>query len=181
MKKLDYPDFSKVPRKEVQLGIITSEISEMNERIKNRYKTFQGTFSRNAKPQWIDPSGLIEAMRFDGQGAIHVEQYGNRKSNRQNDYFRGVFIPHFLKALRNAGYDDITTNDDALEVMKGLFFKKSDVKIKGEYIPRYLSTKNSEWPKDLWEIKLQAIRAWTRDNLSYEIPPPNEPDLNEEK
>jgi hypothetical protein len=177
MKKLDYPDFSKVPTVQDQID----GVKKMNDRIKTRYKTFQCTFRKGWKPKFVDSKGLLQAMDFDGEGAIHIEQYGNMKSNRQNDYFRGVFIPHFLKALRNAGYGDITTNEDALEVMKGIFFKKNELEIKGEYIPRYLSTKNSEWPKDLWELKLQAIRAWTNDRLGYDIPPPNEPDLNEKE
>jgi len=175
------PDFSEVPSKEKQLGIITSEISEMNDRIKNRYKTFQGTFSKNAKPQWIDPAGLIEAMRFDGQGAIHIEQYGNRKSNRQNDYFQGVLMPHVLKALRNAGYTWACTNDDARAFVKERYFKLESVFAGDLEIPRHQSTKNSEWPKDTWEMKMMAIRADIRNIFSYDIPPPNEPDLNEEK
>lgn len=137
---------------------------------------------KDGLPKMVVPSlSLIDQCKeWEGlEGKLTLEVYGKNKSNRQNRYFRGVLIPHFLKALRNAGYQEITKDSQALAIIKHYFFK-NDFKIGKTEIPDYLSTCNKDWSTKDWESKIEEIRIWTIDKLSYDIPPPNEPDYNEE-
>ena len=108
-------------------------------------------------------------------GEITIDT-SSQKSNKQNRYFRGVVIPHFLKAIREAGYNEIVTDRDALDVLKGLFFKMDPIKIGKKEYPRYASTSNADWNTEEWENKMEQIRMFTLDKLNYSIPLPNERD-----
>jgi len=173
MKKLYYPDFSKVPEKEFQLGIKESEISEVNDRIKNRYKTFQGTFSKNAKPQWTDPAGLIEAMRFDGQGAIHIETYGDNKTKYMQGYFEGVLVRSVFDCLREFGESEICTKSDARAWIKQKFFLKRVFMVGGVLCYDTYSLSNVDWNKKEFSDKMEYIWQFFIENYDWTIPPPD--------
>lgn len=131
-------------------------------------------------------AGLWEHVNNDEKDFIELTKkwagkYGeitldisSQKSNRQNRYFHGVLIPHFLKAIRDAGYNEIVNDKDAKDLIKGLFFKLDPIKIGKKEYPRYASTCNADWDTECWEAKMSQIRAWTFDKLNYEIPEPNE-------
>ena len=103
-----------------------------------------------------------------------VLDISSQKSNRQNRYFHGVLIPHFLKAIREAGYNEIVNDKDAKDLIKGIFFKLEPLKIGKKEYPRYASTSNNNWDTASWESKMLEIRLWTIDKLNYTIPEPNE-------
>ena len=117
---------------------------------------------------------LATCEKWEGKSGYLTIDVSTSKSNRQNRYFRGVVVLHFLKALRQAGYNEIATEKEALDVMKGMFFQDDRIKIGSTEYPRYLSTSNADWDTETWENKMQYIRQWTSEKLKYMIPLPNE-------
>jgi serine protease inhibitor len=169
MKKLEYPDFSKVPTVQDQI----EGIKAMNERIKSPMKTFQGTFSKNGKPQWVDPAGVIEAMRFDGEGAIHIEQYGVNKTVYMQGYFEGVLVPSVLECLRNAGESAICTKNDARAWIKQTFFLRNTFMVNGRLFYDTYSLSNVDWTKKEFSDKMEYIWQFFIENYDWTIPPPD--------
>lgn len=93
------------------------------------------------------------------------------KTNRENKYFHGVLVPHVKKALENAGYN--FTREEVRQYIKFKFwgYKKHGV-IFAE------SLKNKKHNTKDWENKMVEIRQWVYDTFNYNIPLPNEINLN---
>ncbi len=135
---------------------------------------FEVIFKDGTMSMFGRESEYIQLLKkLDGkEGRVIVENYGSKKSNQQNRYFRGVLLPHALKAFREAGHN-LTNTDEALDVIKHYFFRYMK-RLSGENMICYLSTCNSEWSTDEWENKMSEIRNWFQDKLNYTIPLPNE-------
>lgn len=139
-------------------------------------KTFQVQFTESLwRHIHNDEKELVDTCKkWAGKYGEITLDISNQKSNKQNRYFHGVLIPHFLKAIRHAGYNEIVTDKDAKDLIKGLFFRLDPIKIGKKEYPRYASTCNADWDTEGWEAKMSQIRMWTLDKLNYTIPEPNE-------
>lgn len=109
----------------------------------------------------------------DGAYLVTIKK-ANRRSDNQNRYIHGVLFPEVRKALINAGYDDIRTNEDAKQVCKALFLKTDIPKPdgSGEFISRIKDT--SELSKTEMMEFVDTVIKWAADNLGWEIPYPGE-------
>ena len=107
-------------------------------------------------------------------GKYHITlKDARQRSIPQNRYYRGVVVPLVRKGLYDAGYDEVKTNDDAHEVMKGLFHKKDIVnKLTGDMITTVLSTTTFSIPE--FDNFIETICKWAAEFLGVVIPAPNQ-------
>lgn len=103
-----------------------------------------------------------------------------KKSNNQNDYFRGPLLDEIFKAFRDMGHDDVVTKTDAFWKIKNRFFIKRAEIIDGRPYVEFLSTDNKTWKTIDWENKMDQIRIFFAD-LGYTLPlPKKKTEPNEE-
>ena len=77
------------------------------------------------------------------------------------------------KGLYDAGYDEVTTNDDAHEVMKHIHLRKRIVsKQTGDVIDISNSSAKLSIPE--FNIYIEAICKWASEYLGIVIPEPND-------
>ena len=107
-------------------------------------------------------------------GKYHITIKDARKrSIPQNRYYRGVVVPIVRAGLYEAGYDEVKTNEDAHEVLKGLFHKKDIVnKQTGDVITTVLSTTEFSIPE--FDNYIERICKWAAEFLGVVIPAPNQ-------
>jgi hypothetical protein len=104
---------------------------------------------------------------------ITVERKSKKRSTQQSRFYWGVVVPIIKDALRNAGYDEIKTNEDAHEVLKGLFNKASFTdKATGDTIT-YGRTTTALTTTEFMEY-VAAIQQWAAEKLNCNIPDPHE-------
>jgi len=122
-------------------------------------------FSCKASDVKCAAPAIQEQLRLLSDATIDVtiEKHSNRKSNRQNRYFRGVVVPIIANY---AGY----TDDEAIGVIKARWF--TDTLDDGEAVVR--STRNTDWTTASWEAKMEQIRRDVMIMWDVYIPEPNE-------
>ena len=104
----------------------------------------------------------------DGSYMLTIEKH-NKRSGQQNRWLHGV-LPDILQGLRDAGYDEVKTNEDAKAVVKALFFKK--VYTNGiDEIEVIEGT--SQQDKIDFSIKADDIIRWAATYLNIDVAPPN--------
>ena len=101
---------------------------------------------------------------------IHTRK---QRSLPQNAYYHSIVVEMVREGLRDAGYDEVKTNEDAHEVLKSLFLKKQIVNHNtGEVLEIPGSTVGlttvqfSEFIEQVWK--------WSAEFLGIHIPAPNE-------
>jgi len=119
----------------------------------------------------------------DGEYTWEVTKYFNQRSNQENKYYWAVVVELVYEGLRDLGYGEIKTRDDAHNAIKSLFFskvikpvpKKRKVgrprKHEGEIVVAGSTAKVTT--KD-FEEKMEEIRRWSAEYLGVSIPEPNE-------
>lgn len=108
----------------------------------------------------------------DGKYIVERSRY-NKRSNQQNRYLHGLLIPEFKNALRDAGYDEVRTDDQAKEIMKNMFLKISTPNLNtGEAIEYTRHT--SELTKAELNELIDAVIKFCAESLNYQIAYPNE-------
>lgn len=93
------------------------------------------------------------------------------RSLPQNAYIHGVLFPEVLIAMRNAGYAEIRTPEDAKVVCKELFLKKQITNGKGDSV--YIVRNTSDLTKLEMTEFIENVRIWAFDYLGHEIQLPN--------
>jgi hypothetical protein len=91
-----------------------------------------------------------------------------KRSLQQNAWFHCV-LPEIRQALRDAGYDEVRTDQDAKDVVKSLFFKKT-VSNGIEDITVIEGT--SEQSKVNFAEKADEIIRWASEYLGIDVAPP---------
>jgi hypothetical protein len=104
----------------------------------------------------------------DGSYMLTIEKHSKR-SNQQNRWIHGV-LHEILHGLREAGYDEVKTVDDAKLIVKAMFFKKSYTNGL-ETIEVIEGT--SEQDKTDFAVKADEIIRWASEYLGIDIAPPN--------
>lgn len=109
----------------------------------------------------------------DGRYLITIEGHKNR-STQQNKYYHGCVLPLVKDGLRDIGYAEIKENEDAHEVLKYLFLKRSiPNEGTGEAIELLGSTTNLSTVE--FNLFIDQIIQWAAEYLGIQIPLPNEP------
>lgn len=103
-----------------------------------------------------------------GRYKVKIENE-DKRSNSQNAWFH-VVLPEILIGLRDAGYEDIKTPEDAKDLVKALFFKKQ-VSNGPETIEVIQGT--SKTSKLDFSSKAEEIIKWAAEYLGIEIAPPD--------
>jgi RNA-binding protein YhbY len=108
----------------------------------------------------------------DGKYLVSIKSI-KKRSLQQNAYYHGVVVPMVKEGLREAGYNEVRTNEDAHEILKHLFLKKKITSEKsGEEITIAGSTAKlktvefNQFLEDIWQ--------WAATYLNISIPQPNE-------
>ena len=117
---------------------------------------------KNTKVLWDYLKGLE-----DGRYKITISK-ANKRTLDQNSWFHSV-LPAIKDALRDAGFDDVRSEDDAKAVVKGLFFKKY-ISNGCETIPIIEGT--SESTKLDFASRADDIIKWAKDYLNIDVAPP---------
>lgn len=92
----------------------------------------------------------------------------SKRSLLQNAWFHAV-LPDILQGLREIGYNEIRTTEDAKDVVKALFFKKS-LTNGSETIEVIEGT--SEQSKINFAEKAEEIIMWASQYLGIDVAPP---------
>lgn len=108
----------------------------------------------------------------NGRYQITIESKNNR-SIQQNRYYHGVVVPIVKDGLRDVGFSEIRTSEDAHEVLKYLFLKKRIVNEEtGEVIEKLGSTAKLSTIE--FNEYVDEIIRWSAEYLGIQIPLPNE-------
>jgi hypothetical protein len=107
----------------------------------------------------------------DGHYLVRIEPKKKRSLN-QNAYFHGIMVPMVLQGLREAGYSEVKTPEDAKDIIKSLFLKKMvKSELTGEEIPVIRHT--SELTTVEFNLMMEECGQWASEYLGLFIPPPN--------
>lgn len=108
----------------------------------------------------------------DGRYKVSIEN-ANHRSNNQNSYVHGVIIPLVYEGLRDAGFEDIKTKEDAKLVIKTLFLKKKIYNPNnGDTIE--VTRHTSELTTLEMNEFIEDVIRWGAEYLNIQIPYPNE-------
>lgn len=103
----------------------------------------------------------------DGRYKITIQK-SNHRTLQQNAWLHAV-LPDILKGLRDMGYNDLRTVDDAKQVVKTLFFKK--IVTNGvEQIEVIEDT--SKTSKEIFIERADQIINWAKEYLGIDVAPP---------
>ena len=109
----------------------------------------------------------------NGRFVMKIEDK-NKRSLPQNAYYWSCVVPLVKDGLRDAGYDEIKTEEDAHEVMKHLFLRQQigSEKKGGEVLEFTRST--THLTKETFGEYLESIWKWSAEFLGVTIPNPGE-------
>lgn len=109
----------------------------------------------------------------DGRYRVTVNSY-KKRSLLQNNYYWSCMVPMVKDGLRDAGYNEVKTNEDAHEVLKQLFLKRKLLnEINGDEIVIPGSTAKLTTVE--FNLFIDDVIQWAATYLSITIPLPNEP------
>jgi hypothetical protein len=103
----------------------------------------------------------------DGRYLIKVQRH-NKRSIPQNKWFHAV-LPGIKDALRDAGFDDIKTEEDAKDLVKYLFFRKTVTNGMESFD---IVEGTSAQSKINFIDKSEEIIRWAAEYLGLDIAPP---------
>jgi len=108
----------------------------------------------------------------DGRYIIKIDK-ANKRSLPQNAYYHGVIIPLVLEGLKDIGYNEIRSHEDAHEVLKYLFLKKQiPNENTGEVVEILGST--AKLTTTEFNLFIDQVIQWAAEYLNVQIPLPNE-------
>lgn len=108
----------------------------------------------------------------DGPYLVTIKSV-RRRSLPQNDYYWACVVPMVKQGLKNAGYDEVETDEDTHEVLKHLFLKKEVFnKNTGEVITEIAGSTTKLQTYEFNEY-LEKIWRWAAQYLDMKIPSPN--------
>jgi hypothetical protein len=108
----------------------------------------------------------------DGKHLVTVKDFRKRSLN-QNAYYWGVVVPMVKDGLYQAGFDEVTTNEDAHEMLKQIHLTKRMVsKLSGDVIDLAGSSAKLTIPE--FNDYIERICKWAVEYLGVVIPSPEE-------
>lgn len=131
------------------------------------------TIRINKTNGWFD---LTEVFRVileltNGNYTITVKKSRNTRSDRQNRYLWGVVYPNLLKGFTDAGWDEITNEEQVHEICKAKFLTTEAVnKHTGEIMSFPLSTTKMDTIQ--FATYVDQIISFALEYLGIAIPQP---------
>ena len=122
---------------------------------------------------WFDLTEVFKAILelVDGDYTITVKKSRNTRSDRQNRYLWGVVYPHLLQGFIDAGWDEITNEEQIHEICKAKFLTIETVnKHTGEIVNYPLSTSKMDTLQ--FATYVDQIADFALENLNIVIPQP---------
>lgn len=122
----------------------------------------------------VNRSDLANVIRnlMDGKYLFKIERK-DKRTTQQNKYLHGVMLPVVRDALRDAGWNNIKTIDDAKDFIKIKFLKYDLVNEQtGEVVEMYRNT--SALTKLQFMELVQDVQIWLQDYFNIELPLPGE-------
>lgn len=104
----------------------------------------------------------------EGKYKVVIEP-SDKRSLQQNAWFHSV-LPDILKGLRDVGYNDVRTLDDAKDFVKSMFFKKSFTN--GSEVVEVIEG-TSKQSKINFAEKAEDIIIWAQQYLGIDVAPPD--------
>lgn len=122
----------------------------------------------------VNRGDLANVIRnlMDGKYLFKIERK-DKRTTQQNKYLHGVMLPVVRDALRDAGWNNIKTIDDAKDFIKIKFLKYDLVNEQtGEVAEMYRNT--SALTKLQFMELVQDVQIWLFDYFNIELPLPGE-------
>lgn len=109
---------------------------------------------------------------LDGHYRVEIKRVRRKRTLEQNGWLFGCIYPMLLKALNDAGWDDITTVEQVHEYFKSLLWKQRIVnRHTGEIVEIPYST--TEMDTVQFSTYCEKLRDYGREFLGIEIPDPD--------
>jgi hypothetical protein len=96
-----------------------------------------------------------------------------KRSNQQNAYLHGILIPEFRRALYQAGWDEISDDVRAKNLMKLMFLKSTIPNSQTGEAIEFIRDTSDLTKEEMGDLYDRVIR-FCAEKLSYIIPYPNE-------
>lgn len=93
----------------------------------------------------------------------------NNRSLDQNKYYWSCIVPLVRKGLFDAGYNDVTENETAHEILKHLFLKK---KVSNGIETIEIAGSSADLTTIEFSSYIEQIAQWASEYLGIVIPPP---------
>lgn len=111
-----------------------------------------------------------ELQQFEGKDVIiTIEKKKKYRSSPQNRYFHAI-LKIVRAGLRDAGFNEVQTDEDVKWILKGMFLKVKNVNSNGEFIERIRHT--SELSTSEFMEFIAEIQQWGAEFLNIIIPDP---------
>jgi hypothetical protein len=122
--------------------------------------------------QITNKSAIRKAFELeDGTYLMTIKPKKNR-SLPQNKYYWSVMVPMVLEGLKDIGYNEIKTIEDAHEVLKGLFNKKQLVNPDGVVLE--VASTTTKLTTLEFSLYIADVQRWAAEFLNVIIPDPNQ-------
>ena len=108
----------------------------------------------------------------DGRYLVTIKSV-KKRTLPQNKYYWGIVVPLVKQGLREAGYDEVKTNEDAHEVLKHLFLKK-EIRSTIDDNAIIVAGSTAELKTVEFNAFLEEVWKWAAEYLNIQIPMPNE-------
>ena len=106
----------------------------------------------------------------DGRYFVTIKKKNNR-TNQQNKYWWSGVVPLVRQGLKDAGYNEVKTNEDAHEVLKALFLKKHISN--GDGVALEMSGSTTELSTIEFNELIANVQQWAAEFLNVIVPDPN--------
>lgn len=93
------------------------------------------------------------------------------RSLQANAYIHAVLFPEALIALKDGGFSEVQTVEDAKAICKGLFAKVSYTNHAGATLEKVLDT--HEMTKEQMSEFIENCIRWLAEYFQHPVPPPN--------
>lgn len=121
-----------------------------------------------------NPAAIRQLFTGLDDGAYQVNVSPRKvRSLKQNAFYWGVVVEMVRDGLRDAGFEGVKSKEDAHEVMKALFLKRSVVNVNtGELVMIHGST--ADLLTQQFNEYINQVLQWAAEYLGIVIPLPDE-------
>lgn len=114
----------------------------------------------------------VENMLEEKEYELILRKKKKQRSNNQNRYYWGVVVPIIYHELRELGFNEVKSIEDAHEILKCKFLKHTIVNDVGQFIESFKST-SSLSTSEFMDL-IAEIQIWASEYLNLVIPDPNQ-------
>lgn len=113
-----------------------------------------------------------EVKKADGRYLVKISKASKRSSD-QNRYFHGPMLDIVFQGLREMGFNDVKSKEDAKMIVKSLFLKRSFVNEDTGEMIEYIKDTHALTKLEMNEL-IEDVIKWGAEYLNVQIPYPNE-------